>query len=229
MAAHRRHGGVSIAAARSGVVFPATNPRRGTSFRDHNASRRPFEGDPAKRTGRGAGHRRGSQTRVAEPFRLGARREDGGSWGSGSRRPGSTRKSPAGFTRISIRACGWRGRDNGGPGFPSYGPSRPETRGHPGKKSENTRSIAGRARLPCIIHLPMCNDLAKRSHTVGFNVSSGILAACSASLIRTADNCRPVTINGAHPIVAHRRAVKSGCNVIAPPPWAKFARAPVSR
>ena len=74
---------VPTAAARSGAVLPATPARRGASVRHHHAPRRALEEHPAERAGRDPRHRRGAQAGAAEPFRLGARREDGGADGPG--------------------------------------------------------------------------------------------------------------------------------------------------
>ena len=80
---HRWRGAVPAAAARSGAVFPAAPARRGASLRHHHAPRRALEEHPAERAGRDPRHRRRPQARAAEPFRFGARGEDGGAGGPG--------------------------------------------------------------------------------------------------------------------------------------------------
>ena len=108
MVPHRRRGAVPTAAARSGAVFPAAPARRGAPLRHHHAPRGPVEEHPAERTGRNPRDRRGPQARAAEPFRFGARREDGGACGSGGGARASATRPRGASTRISIRGYGWR-------------------------------------------------------------------------------------------------------------------------
>ncbi len=79
MVPHGRPRAVPAAAARPGALFPATAARRGAPFRHHQPPHRPLEAALAKRAGRNSRHRRRPETLAAQPFRLGARREAGGS------------------------------------------------------------------------------------------------------------------------------------------------------
>ena len=115
---HRRHGAVPTAAARSGAVFPAAPARRGASVRHHHAPRRAVEEHPAERTGRDPGHRRRPQARAAEPFRLGARREDGGARGPGGGAGHQPGNRAAGLRAFPSGRADGRGRVMGWPAHP---------------------------------------------------------------------------------------------------------------
>ena len=94
---------VPAAAARPGAVFPAAAARRGAPLRHHHPPRRPLAHHPPERARRDRRHRRRPQARAAQPFRLGARREDGGSAGPRSRPRHQPRDGAAGLCAFPPR------------------------------------------------------------------------------------------------------------------------------